>query len=94
MLQWLYPSPSSAARPNYASPFREEAVEIFQQAIECYVISDIGVLKKGRVTTNGCSWQAVLCNHACQVTLLPGQPVFAIGRRGLALIVVPYHCLI
>lgn len=105
MFQWLHPS-ISPARPTVQAvgksvvrstdrfPLRGETVEAFPQAIECRVTSDIGVLKKGRVMANGYSWKAMLYDHDCQATLLPGQPVFAIGRQGLVLIVVPYHCLI
>jgi hypothetical protein len=104
MLQWLQPfkstarsntrsTPRSAARAPDHLLLQAERLDFFPQAIACRVISDIGALQKGRVMLNGYSWRAKLDERACQVTLLPGQSAWAIGRQGLVLIVVPDHCL-
>jgi hypothetical protein len=84
-------TPRTTARAPNHWLLQEETLEVFPRAVACRVISDIGVLKKGRVMLNGYSWGAILYDQTCQVTLLPGQSAFAIGRQGLVLIVVPDH---
>jgi len=91
LLNWFQPI-SPVDHFVHPSMFREESIEKFSTHLECKVLSDIGVMRKGRVFANGCSWAAELNAADFDITLLPGQPVFAIGRRGLTLVVVPYCC--
>mgnify|MGYP001796836439 CR=1 FL=1 len=93
MFHWFQTS-RTTPQLSRSSSLQRESVEFFPQAQACRVTSPISVLSKGRVIVNGCSWKAELDEQDFQLTLLPDQPAFAIGRRGLVMIVVPDRCLI
>jgi len=69
------------------------SLEMFPQGIKGVVKEPIALFQFGRVNCRG-SWRARLHEISCQTTLLPGQPILAIGREGLSLIVIPVHSIL
>jgi hypothetical protein len=69
------------------------SLEMFPQGIKGVVLEPIALFQFGRVNCRG-SWRARLHEISCQTTLLPGQPILAIGREGISLIVIPVHSIL
>lgn len=51
-------------------------------------------LQPGRINCQGYDWRAQIHAYSCHTLLLPGQPVLAVGRENLTLLVVPLHCIL
>ena len=67
-------------------------IEMFSEGLSGVVTKPITLYQTGRIKCQGVSWRAQLYQPNCQVTLLIGQPVIAIGRENLTYIVIPLHC--
>lgn len=91
MFQWFDASPPPRPKSR-VSPFLKDSFEAFATPMPCRVTRDISVWNKGRVMANGYSWRAELSLKNADITLLAGQPALALGQRGIALVVIPYHC--
>jgi len=79
-----------SSSPLFAAP----ESKLFAQGIPGIVTLPIAPLQAGRVTIQGQSWRSQLYDLNCQTTLLPQQPILAIGRENITLIVIPLHCLL
>lgn len=71
----------------------QTSLEMFPRGIKGVVLEPIALFQFGRVNCQG-SWRARLYEIICQTTLLPGQPILAIGREGNSLIVIPVHSIL
>jgi hypothetical protein len=81
---------------SYSQPFLFEPpeIEIFPEAFKATIATPMGLYQVGQVKIFGQFWRAKLYELNCQTTLLVAQPVLVIGKEGMILIVVPYHCLL
>jgi hypothetical protein len=76
------------------SLFMLPKIEMFAQGIKGVVTEPIATHQVGQIKVQGCLWRAQHYELSCQATLLPDQPVLAIGRENNTLLVIPYHCLL
>jgi hypothetical protein len=74
-------------------PFSNYPIEMFPSGVKGVVTEAIALFQSGRVNCHG-SWRARLHEISCQTTLLPGQPILAIGREANTLIVIPLHSIL
>jgi hypothetical protein len=73
--------------------FTNYPIEMFPSGVKGFVTEPIALFQFGRVNCRG-SWRARLHDISCQTTLLPGQPIFAIGREANTLIVIPVRSIL
>jgi hypothetical protein len=66
-----------------------ETVEIFPQASPGEIDIPISTTQPGRVKALGSFWFAEFYNPHCYTDLTAGTPVKVVGRKGIALLVVP-----
>lgn len=59
------------------------------QAFSTTVTESITAIERGRVHWQASYWFAELYQQTAAVTVLPGQRVRVIGRRGITLLVIP-----
>jgi hypothetical protein len=74
--------------------FKPAKFELFVQAIPGVVIKPIAIFQVGQFQLQGGYWRAQLHKLCCHVTLLPGQPALAIGRKNITIIVIPIQCIL
>lgn len=73
---------------------KSSAFEMFPQGIPGIVVKPIAILQPGQIKFQGQYWRAQLHEFSCHATLLPDQPVLAVGRENITLIVIPMHCIL